>query len=46
MNSTIPADLLELEALSFAKTQFICVFNNFACLYPSQNFRDQKLILV
>jgi len=24
--------------LSFAKTRFICVFNNFACLSPNQNF--------
>jgi len=31
--------------LSFAKTRFICVFNNFACLSPNQNFRDQNLIL-
>jgi impB/mucB/samB family protein len=28
-----------------AKTRFICVFNNFACLSPSQNFRNQNLIL-
>ena len=31
--------------VSFAKTRFICVFNNFACLSPNQNFRDQNLIL-
>jgi len=31
--------------LSFVKTRFICVFNNFACLSPNQNFRDQNLIL-
>jgi hypothetical protein len=31
--------------LSFAKTRFICVFNNFACLSTNQNFRDQNLIL-
>jgi len=32
-------------SLSFAKTRFICVFNNFACLSPNQKFRDQNLIL-
>jgi len=32
--------------LSFAKTRFICVSSNFACLSPSQNFRDQNLILL
>ena len=32
--------------LSFAKTRFICVFNNFAFLSPNQTFRDQNLILV
>jgi cardiolipin synthase A/B len=31
--------------LSFAKTRFICVFNNLACLSTNQNFRDQNLIL-
>jgi len=31
--------------VSFAKTRFICVFNNFACLSPNQKFRDQNLIL-
>jgi len=35
----------DLEDLSFAKTQFICVFNNFAYLSPDQKFRDQNLIL-
>ena len=34
-----------VNGLSFAKTQFICVFNNFACLFPNQKFRDQNLIL-
>jgi len=34
-----------LRSVSFAKTRFICVFNNFACLSPSQKFRDQNLIL-
>src|SRR5262245_64363511 len=33
------------QALSFAKTRFICVFNNFACLSPNQKFRDQNFIL-
>ena len=33
------------DILSFAKTRFICVFNNFACLSPNQKFRDQNLIL-
>jgi hypothetical protein len=33
------------DGLSFAKTQFICVFNNFACLSPNKNFLDQNLIL-
>jgi hypothetical protein len=28
-----------------AKTRFICVLNDFACLSPNQNFRDQNLIL-
>src|SRR5262249_3985359 len=30
--------------LSFAKTRFICVFNNFARHSPNQIFRDQNLI--
>jgi hypothetical protein len=34
-----------LRRLSFAKTRFNCVFNNLACLFPSQNFRDQNSIL-
>jgi hypothetical protein len=33
------------QRLSFAETRFVCVFNNFACLSPRQNFRDQNLIL-
>src|SRR5215510_5466451 len=31
--------------LSFAKTRFICVFNNFDCLSLNQKIRDQNLIL-
>jgi hypothetical protein len=36
------SQLAEISILSFAKTQFIRVFNNFACLSPNQNIRDQK----
>src|SRR5262249_7431453 len=35
----------DCHQLSFAKTRFICVFNNFACLSPDQKFRDQNFIL-
>ena len=36
----------ELRYLSFAKTRFICIFSNLACLSPNQNFRDQNSILL
>jgi hypothetical protein len=35
---TVILIVFSATTLSFAQTRFICVFNNFACLSPNQEF--------